>query len=250
MKLRTTLLTVIGFVSIMLLIGFANIGNDRNVCNKVIINLENQLDNHFLDNGDVLSLLSNGYTEVIEGQHYSKINVRELEERVHTSSYVQNAQVFHDLKGNLIVNVDLRRPVARIIQYNGPDAYLDAEGTILPTSEKFTSRVLLISGVSLAELNDTEETDQSQLNQLLDLIKFIVNDEFWNAQIAQVRILENGEAILLPQVTKQYVEFGSLNNIENKFRRLKIFYTEILPRKGWNSYKRVNVKFKEQIICE
>ena len=126
MKLKTTILTVIGFSSIMLLIGFANIGNDRNTCNKVIVNLENELDNHFLDNNDVLSLISNGHTEVIEGQHYSKINVRTLENRVLSNSYVRDAQVFHDLKGNLIVNVNLRRPVARIIQYSGPDAYLDA----------------------------------------------------------------------------------------------------------------------------
>ncbi|MEN8248160.1 MAG: cell division protein FtsQ [Bacteroidota bacterium] len=250
MNIKSTLFTVFGLAAIMLLIGFANVGNDRRTCNKVIVSLENDLNNHFLDNNDVISLLTNGHSEVIEGQHYSKINVRTLEKRIVANSYVSRAEVFHDLKGNLIVNVDLRRPVARLVQYNGPDAYLDEEGSVLPTSEKFSSRVMLISGLSISNLNTDEEEGKNKLNSLMNLVNYIVVDEFWNAQIAQIKILENGEVILLPQVTKQYIEFGGLNNIEDKFKRLEIFYTDILPRKGWNSYKRVNVKFKEQIICE
>ena len=31
---------------------------------------------------------------------------------------------------------------------------------------------------------------------------------------------------------------------------VKIFYKDILPAKGWNSYETVSVKFKDQIVCE
>lgn len=248
--MKATLLTVFGIATVLLLIGFANVGNDRNTCNKVIIDIDNELDNHFLDNNDVLSLLTDNHTEIIEGQHYSKINVRTLEKRVGTNSYVKNTQVYHDLKGNLLVNVVLRRPVARIVQYDGPDAYLDNEGFVLPTSEKFSSRVLLVTGLSLTNLDAQEKRTKEMLGNLMELINYIVADDFWKAQISQIKLFENGEVVLLPQVTKQKIEFGRLENIEDKFKRLRIFYKDILPRKGWNSYKRVNVKFKEQIICE
>ncbi len=57
-----------------------------------------------------------------------------------------DAQLFGDLKGNLIVNVELRRPIARIVQSDAPDAYIAEDGVIMPVSEKYTSRVMLLSG--------------------------------------------------------------------------------------------------------
>lgn len=250
MKIWPVIFTVLGLTSTLLLIGFANKGNDRGVCNNVVISIENQLNNHFIDDNDIMSMLTNGYTEAIEGAAYSDLNVRTLENRVIENSYVQQAQVFRDLKGNLLVNVKLRRPVARIVQYDGPDAYIAGDGSILPISDKFSSRVLLISGTKskeIAQLDNIKDTDYAQL---FELINHVNVDNFWKAQIAQVVMQDNGEVKLLPQITKQYIEFGDLNHIENKFSRLKIFYKEILPRKGWNVYSRVNVKYKNQIICE
>jgi cell division protein FtsQ len=84
----------------------------------------------------------------------------------------------------------------------------------------------------------------------MDVLEFIYKDEFWKAQITEIEIQRNGDLILYTQVSRQYVEFGKPEIVENKFARLKIFYKDILPRKGWNVYERVNLKFKDQIICE
>jgi len=250
MRIWPVFFTVLGLTSALLLIGFANKGNDRSVCNKVVITIDNQLNNHFIDDNDIMSMITNGYTEVIEGAAYNDINVRTLENRVISNSYVQEAEVFRDLKGNLLVNVFLRRPIARVIQYDGPDAYIAEDGAILPVSDKFSSRVVLISGARSKELISLDNINDTDYTQLFKLINHINVDNFWKAQIAQVVIQDNDEIKLLPQVTKQYIEFGDLNHIENKFSRLKIFYKDILPRKGWNTYSRVNVKYKNQIICE
>ena len=250
MRIWPVLLTVLGITTTMLLIGFGNKGNDRNVCNKVVITINNQLNNHFIDDNDIMNMITNGYTEVIEGALYRDINVRSLENRVRNNSYVQEAEVYRDLKGNLLVNVVLRRPIARVVQEDGPDAYIAEDGAILPVSDKFSSRVLLISGSASKEIGSLDNIYNTDYSQLFELINHINVDNFWKAQIAQVVIQDNGEIKLLPQVTKQYIEFGDLNHIENKFSRLKIFYKEILPRKGWNTYSRVNVKYKNQIICE
>jgi cell division protein FtsQ len=250
MKIWPVLLTILGITTTMLLIGFGNKGNDRNVCNKVVITINNQLNNHFIDDNDIMSMITNGYTKVIEGAPYSDINVRELETRVNNNSYVQEAEVYRDLKGNLLVNVMLRRPIARVVQVDGPDAYIAEDGAILPVSDKFSSRVILISGSVSKEIGSLDNIYNTDYSQLFELINHINVDNFWKAQIAQVVIQDNGEIKLLPQVTKQYIEFGDLDHIENKFSRLKIFYKEILPRKGWNTYSRVNVKYKNQIICE
>jgi cell division protein FtsQ len=52
------------------------------------------------------------------------------------------------------------------------------------------------------------------------------------------------------QVGKEVIDFGKPEMIESKFEKIAIFYEEILPSKGWNTYSRVCVKFKNQIVCE
>ena len=39
-----------------------------------------------------------------------------------------------------------------------------------------------------------------------------------------------------------------INKEKEKFNKISLFYNKIIPSKGWNTYKTVNVKFKDQII--
>jgi cell division protein FtsQ len=164
---------------------------------------------------------------------------------------VKDAELFSDLKGNLIVNVQLRRPIARLVQDDGPDAYIAEDGTVMPVSEDFTSRVIIISGafvktiLTYQNLNEFEEGQQ-----LISMIEYINEDKFWEAQASQLDINKAGKVFIIPQVTDQVVEFGKPINIEEKFTKLKVFYKKILPQMGWNKYERVNLEYQGQVIAE
>jgi cell division protein FtsQ len=69
-------------------------------------------------------------------------------------------------------------------------------------------------------------------------------------QIAQIDVNSQGKIVMIPQVGGQRLEFGRADDVEHKFKRLEIFFKEIMPTKGWNTYSRVNVEYKDQIICE
>jgi cell division protein FtsQ len=84
----------------------------------------------------------------------------------------------------------------------------------------------------------------------MELLKFIESSTFWKAQIAQLHIDASGNIKMYQQVGKQVIDFGKPEMIESKFRKIEIFYEEIMPTKGWNTYNRVSVKFKNQIVCE
>jgi cell division protein FtsQ len=150
-----------------------------------------------------------------------------------------------------VVKAKLRRPIARLVRNDGPDGYIAEDGTVMPVSDKFTTRVVLISGsyirglLSLDNLNKTEET-----KSLMTMLEMIREDEFWRAQVAQLDIDSKGRINILPQVGGQTIEFGVAENLETKFKKMKIFYKEILPQKGWNTYKRVNLEYEGQIIAE
>jgi cell division protein FtsQ len=231
------------------LIAFAERKQGGSVCKNISVEINNLNENHFLDEADVLQLVE-GSGETIKGIGIDRINLKQIEKKLKYDRHILDAELFGDLKGNLIVNVELRRPIARIVQKDAPDAYIAKDGVIMPVSEKYTSRVVLISGYvkPLLESEDLNKTEEGK--QLMEMIEYVNADRFWSAQVAQLDIERDGKINIFPQVTGQRVEFGRAENIETKFKKLMIFYKEILPTRGWTKYERVNLEYEGQVIAE
>jgi len=250
LNIRTEVKVAAALVGISFLIAFGERKQGGSVCKDIVIELNNLNENHFLDEADVMKLLEHS-GQVIKGIGIDRINLKEIETKLRFDKHILDAQLFGDLKGNLMVRVELRRPIARIVQAEAPDAYIAEDGVVMPVSEKYTSRVMLLSGAyvkRLLELEDLRKTDEGK--QLLAMIEFINENKFWKAQIAQMDINQEGKISLFPQVTGQQVEFGKPENIEEKFKKLMIFYKEILPQRGWTKYERVNLEYEGQVIAE
>jgi cell division protein FtsQ len=130
----------------------------------------------------------------------------------------------------------------------GADGYITKEGLIIPTSSTYTSRVLILEGNYVDQLINQGNLDL--MPELLPLIQFITQDEFWNAQVTGLEINHRNDIRIHQQVGKQVIEFGDALDFVSKFKRIEVLYKEILPRKGWNAYERISVKYKNQIVCE
>ncbi|MBS1553972.1 MAG: cell division protein FtsQ/DivIB [Bacteroidota bacterium] len=236
-------------IGLSFLIAFAERKQGGAVCKNVSVEIENLNENHFLDEADVMKLVETS-GETIKGIGIDRINLKDIEKKLKYDKHILDAELFGDLKGNLVVNVELRRPIARIVQSDAPDAYIAEDGVIMPVSEKYTSRVLLISGYvkPLLESEDLNKSEEGK--QLLEMIEYINANRFWKAQVAQLDIDRSGRIDIFPQVTGQRVEFGKPENIEMKFKKLMIFYKEILPARGWTRYERVNLEYEGQVIAE
>jgi cell division protein FtsQ len=250
LNIRTEIKVAAALFGLSFLIAFGERKQGGNVCKDIVIQLDNLNENHFLDEADVMKLVDNS-GQSIKGIGIDRINLKEIESKLKIDKHILDAQLFGDLKGNLIVNVELRRPIARIVQSEASDAYIAEDGVVMPVSEKYTSRVMLLSGPyvkRLIEMGDLKTTDEGK--QLLEMIEFINEDKFWKAQVAQMDINADGKISIFPQVTGQKVEFGKPDNIDEKFKKLMIFYKEILPQRGWTKYDRVNLEYEGQVIAE
>ncbi|MGX7835989.1 hypothetical protein ACWKSR_12635, partial [Campylobacter fetus subsp. venerealis] len=62
----------------------------------------------------------------------------------------------------------------------------------------------------------------AEMPELMDLIRFIIEDEFWNAQITEVELNERDDIRLFQQVGRQVIEFGDGYDIANKFDRISV----------------------------
>ncbi|MCY7353334.1 MAG: hypothetical protein LH606_22180 [Cytophagaceae bacterium] len=212
---------------------------------------EGQSAHRFVSPDDVKQLITNTGTEPLVNTRLDRLDLKMLEARVKSEGLVKECQIGVDLSGNLNIAVTQHQPIARLIERQGvrndADGYLNAEGQILPTSEHYTARVLLISGVYFDKVTSLTAPRYAPL---MKFINYVVNDPFWRAQVAQIQVERDGAITLFPQVGSHRIEFGPPDEPEAKFLKLKLFYKQILAARGWDAYKRVSVRYRNQIVCE
>lgn len=253
-KLKLNLKREVKIITAIVIVGGIIAFTERRQSNvsikDITIKMVNVNENHFLDENDIAVLMQLN-KENLKGASLSQVNLKEVEKKIRREPFIKDAQLYSDLKGNLVVSTELRRPIARLVRNDGPDGYIAEDGTVMPVSQKYTARVILISGSYVREitkqrnLNETEEG-----KNLITLINAIRENDFWNAQISQLDIDSKTRITIFPQVGDEKIEFGKPENLDVKFRKLMIFYKEILPRMGWNKYSRVNLEYEGQIVAE
>ena len=254
MKFKFNIKREIKIVAAVLIVGGIIAFTERRQGNASIkditIKMKNDHENHFLDEDDIVGLMELK-KDNLKGASLDRVNMKEVEKKIRRDPFIKDAQLYSDLKGNLVVSAELRRPIARIVRNDGPDGYISEDGMIMPVSDQFTSRVILISGSYVKQILGQNKLGATESGvQLMELINTIREDEFWNAQIAQLDIDSKMRITIYPQVGDERIEFGKPENVETKLKKLMIFYKEILPRMGWNKYGRVNLEYEGQIVAE
>ncbi len=250
MRLKKWVKIALFSFSMLSIVVLAEKRRSSKVCQRILIDVDNRHENYFVNEKDVQMLVTNAGADNVIGKRYLELDLKALEHRIEANKYVRRAEVYRDVKGNLLVYVEQNRPLARLLRQDAPDAYISDAGEVLPVSDAYTARVMLISGPYTERLIKHNITEDGKNQQVFALIDYISRDEFWKSQIAGIDIDENGDITMYPQIGKQRIEFGRAENISDKFDKLSVFYDQILPRKGWNFYNRVNLKYQDQIVCD
>ena len=248
-RLKKIIRSTVWVLMLAATVAFVEIRRGKRVCQRLVIQVEQTDEHHFISRDDVRQLVTQQQTTPLEGVRLKDIDLKMLERNVATNNYVQQVNAYYDLAGNVVVQARQNRPIARILQPDASDAYLGANGRFLPLSERFTARVMVLSGDYMPTLLKASMPEDSVGVQLLELVRYIDRDKFWKAQIAQIDMNKNGEIVLYPQVGKQRIDFGKADHLSEKFHKLAVFYDQILPRKGWNHYEQVSLKYQNQIVC-
>ncbi|UFH54958.1 cell division protein FtsQ/DivIB [Spirosoma sp. KNUC1025] len=246
------LLAVGGFLALFGLIAFTEIRHGQKHVRTVVVQLD-QVDGHkFLTRRDVMGYLTNGGNDPIIGKDYKEVDFRQLEKRLRQHGLVKNCQVSRDLTGDLLVVIEQPRPLARLVASSDESRpvsgqYVSEEGRFFPVSMNYSARVPILTGNYFSQ-NRSLANERNQ--PLLALLKQIHDDPFWRAQIVELSVDEKGEVTMWPQMGNHRIEFGPPTDLSAKFKKLKLVYTDVLPAKGWDRYSRINVQYRNQLVCE
>ncbi|MEO8794080.1 MAG: cell division protein FtsQ [Daejeonella sp.] len=185
------------------------------------------------------------------GRELKNINIHKLEAALKANPFIEFAKVYADMDGIIQVQIRQREPLLRVLNMQNQDFYVDYNGYKIPTSDNFTADVLVANGYIAENFNGTVDTLKSKIAKDLFLAaNFISRDTLWSDQIEQLYVNENNEIELVPRVGDQKIILGNADSLKVKFRNLYAFYKKALPKLGWNTYKTINIKYANQIVCE
>jgi cell division protein FtsQ len=251
MKKFKKILTITGLLGCLALGIFgiisATINQGSKRCKGINVTIKDNSSQFLVSDTDVKKWATNYGNEPLEGRIIRNIDLRNIEKKVLSSGYIRSCEAFFDVKGNINIETEVYKPVARVLMGGQiPDKLIDASGKVFPMSARFSPTLMLIGGEYFLELDNQKASKNADL---IKFINYIANDDFWQAQITQISIDKNKEITLYPHMGEQTVEFGSPEKVEAKFDKLLTFYKSILPMSQWSSFKKISLKYESQIVC-
>jgi cell division protein FtsQ len=243
-KLRKEVRFLVGSLVLIALLGISANHYDSQICHKLHILIDDSGGNRFLEERDIQTLLDSSGREFLLNTPYKLLNTKKLEQRVKANPFVENCRISKKLNGELLVMVKMVKPIVRVMAEN-ESYYLDKEGKRIPLSKKYSPYCLVLSGDNV--YFDTKNKLEDK--KLLDLLNFIVNTDIWRSHIIEIHKRKNTIQLYL-QLSDVVVDFGSWADWEEKMKKMEILCKYILPKKGWNRYEKVSLKYHQQIVCE
>ena len=166
-----------------------------------------------------------------------------------TEPFIANADVFVNADDRLDIRIDQANASIRIMDEKGRSYYLTEKVEPFPISKHASARVVVFSGaIPLFDgRTDSLTTTQAGVVELMNIIK---ENKFARKMIEQVHIRPNGEFLIQPKMGRFKFDLGLPTLLKDKIERMEMTYKDVLPKKGWNTYKKIDLSYDDQIICK
>lgn len=239
MRLKRALKYVFFLFFLGLLSFLYSFSSVRNTTKKVTT-IEVVLDENdapFLNQQMVNKLLIQN-NETLVNQAKTKVNLYRLENGLLKNPYVENAVVFLSIDGTLKSVIKQREPIMRIIN-EFESYYIDKKGVKVPVSNHFSARVPLVSGIK----------NEDDITEVTSLMQVILEDDFLHKEIVGIYKSADGEYQFSVRSGDYKIDFGKLEDVNIKFKKLKAFYNVAFKDESIKDYKKITIKYNNQVVC-
>jgi cell division protein FtsQ len=238
---------ILGVALLTLLIAAMNTKTTK-PCTDVVISFKNKDGALYTGKAAISMMLDERGLSVLKGKAVKNFDLKAMEEKLEKDPWIKNAELFFDNKRVLRVNIEEREPIARVFTVKGNTFYVDSNLQRLPLNERHTPRLPVFTGFP-GERYPWKGKDSVLMSEVKQMALFLDNDPFWMAQIDQCDINAQSNFELLPKIGDHLIIFGDGKNISERFRKLNIFYQQVLAKTGFNTYKEINVQFEGQVVA-
>ena len=230
----------------LILLGAAMQAKERKVCTAFNVQIISKHRSNFIGEDDITGVLKSDGG--IVGKEISAFDLRKMETDLEKNKWIRHAALFFDNQQILRVRIEERDPLARVFTVGGNSFYIDSSGLRLPCSDQQTAFVPVFTSFG-SDNKILSKEDSLGLEDIKRIARYIREDSFWTAMIAQVNIGSGRTYEMIPVVGDQVIEFGTADSIRNKFNRLFSFYKQVWVRAGFEKYAKIDLRFDGQVVA-
>jgi cell division protein FtsQ len=231
----------------IILLGASLRHQQEKVCTDVWISFEGDKRNLFIDSEEVKEIINSNH---LIGEPLKKISLYKIEQKLRKNPFVKSAEVSLDNHGVIHIRLALRDVLARFYNKRGESFYLTKNGTKMPSSRNYSARTILISGEIEESLFPLDTLKSETCRALKPMLEYIAKNPVYAALISEIYLDEKGELTIYPELGNLSIEFGDLEDFQNKLANLVIFYRNVMPKVGWNYYQKISLKYKNQVVAK
>ena len=228
------------------LLAAANSRQQEHLCEEVVVNIKGSGEKFYVEKQDILNQLQKANNGSLIQEPITSFDLTRLESALMTNPWIHEAEMYFDSRDVLHVVVTEREPIARVFTTVGSSYYMDSAGKRMPLMDKVSIRLPVVTNMIAAKRWNSK--DSVLVKGLSTLLQFINADPFWTSQITQIDVRPNGSFEMIPLVGNHVIRIGEVENLEEKFHNLFLFYRQVLNKTGFDVYKMIDVQYKGQVI--
>lgn len=171
------------------------------------------------------------------------VNTDSIEDIFEEIDKIESVRVVTLTDGHILVDVDPMEPVARVFPTGGRSYYINRAGKRIVASPRYHIDVPVILG----RFNESDTTFRAK--NLIPLLDYLDRNPGWGSLVSAIKADSPSDIILVPVIRGHVVNIGRLDNLDSKFARLKRFYEEVMPAKGWDMYDTISLKWGGQAVA-
>ena len=160
--------------------------------------------------------------------------------------FIEEASASVSVSGKVVVKTKQRRPIARLY-YGRNEYYMDSKNTVFPTSKIGDCDVLVAGGNFVEPLR--LDSINHQVKELLALAYYLDRHSSYAMLVDQIYIESDNDIMMVSKLGDNIIELGNTEDLDSKFGNLWTFYRKGMPRARWETYKKISLKYKGQVVC-
>ena len=207
-------------------------------CRHMLIDIVNTDSVAFVTKASILNMI-NSLELNPEGKTFSQINTDKIEQALNSSEYIENSECVIQENNNIHITVTQLIPILRV--FDGDESYyLNKEGKRMNASSRFHTEVPIVCG---------KFTNHADALIVQPIAEYVQKDKALKDLVTMYTVKDSNNIIVVPCIYGHVINFGNNKGIDNKFKKLKKFYQEVMPEKGWLTYDTITLKWKHQIVA-
>lgn len=197
----------------------------------------------------------------IQGKQIKDLDVGDIETLLLQNPYLSKADFHTGITGKVVITVRQREPVVQIFNVFGEHFWLDSVGYYMPPSVHAIPNTIVANGnipckvseIANGHINTDNMEAKNKCSSILSKILYIAlsieKDSLLCCQIDQIYVNSPRDFHLTPKIGSGIIEIGDVENLRQKLYKLKHLYSEGFLYDGWDRYRKINLEFKDQVVC-